>query len=86
MSFRTMSIVTIISLSTWLGADAQSDKNDVKRPQMNDHESVRALGESQTEPRTRARANAKIIVRSSEAKPHDQIAGPALTEIHLNET
>jgi Protein of unknown function (DUF3224) len=37
-------------------------------------------------PRTRARAQAKITVRNSEAKPYDQTAGPALMELHLNET
>jgi hypothetical protein len=34
----------------------------------------------------RIRANAKISVHSSEAKPYDQAAGPALTEVHLCET
>jgi len=53
---------------------------------MNDHESIHAVGQSQTEPRTRARAKAKITVRSSEAKPYDQIASPALMEIRLSET
>ena len=42
--------------------------------------------QSQTQPRKRARAEAKITVHSSEAKPYDQIASPALVEIHLNET
>jgi hypothetical protein len=36
-------------------------------------------------PRTRARAEAKITVQSSEAKPYDQTTGPALVEIHINE-
>lgn len=35
---------------------------------------------------TRARAQAKITVQNSEANPYDQTAGPALTELHLNET
>jgi len=35
---------------------------------------------------TRARAVAKITVHSSEAKPYDQMAGPALLEIRLKET
>ena len=37
-------------------------------------------------PRTRARAEAKITVQSSEAKPYDQTASPALMEIRLGET
>jgi hypothetical protein len=53
---------------------------------MNDPESIRAVGQSQREPRTRARAEAKITVQSSEAKPYDQTASPALMEIRLSET
>jgi hypothetical protein len=41
---------------------------------------------SETEPRTRERAKAKITVQSSEAKPCDQTASPALIEIRLSET
>jgi Protein of unknown function (DUF3224) len=37
-------------------------------------------------PRTRARAEAKITVQSSEAKPYDQTTSPALKEIRLSET
>jgi hypothetical protein len=37
-------------------------------------------------PHTRTHAEAKVIVRSSEAKPYDQTAGPALVEIHISET
>jgi hypothetical protein len=36
--------------------------------------------------RTRARAEARITVRSSEAKPYDETASPALMEIRLTET
>ena len=36
-------------------------------------------------PNARTRANAKVIVRNSEAKPYDQTTGPALVEIHINE-
>jgi hypothetical protein len=43
-------------------------------------------GKSQTEPRARARAEAKITVQSTEARPYDQTASPALVEIHLSET
>lgn len=37
-------------------------------------------------PHTRTHAEAKVIVRSSEAKPYDQTAGPALVEIYISET
>src|SRR6266567_731711 len=56
------------------------------RAQMNDHKSIHAIGQSRTEPRTRARAKAKITVQSSEAKPYDQTASPGLMEIRLSET
>jgi hypothetical protein len=52
---------------------------------MSDHES-RAIRQTQAEPRTRVSAKAKITVRSSEAKPYDQTASPALVEIRLTET
>ncbi len=86
MNFRTIAKVAIISLSTWQGASAQSGKDNEKRPQMTNHESIHAVGQSQTKPRTRARAKAKITVQSSEAKPYDQTASPALMEIRLSET
>ena len=41
--------------------------------------------QSQTEARQRTRAKAKITVQSSEAKPYDQTASPALIEINLSE-
>jgi hypothetical protein len=44
------------------------------------------LAKSQTKPHTRAHANAKITVQSSEARPYDQTASPALMEIRLSET
>jgi len=34
----------------------------------------------------RARAEAKITVQSSEARPYDQTTGPALMEVRLSET
>jgi Protein of unknown function (DUF3224) len=37
-------------------------------------------------PRTRTRAQAKITVQNSDAKPYDHTEGPALMELHLNET
>ncbi len=52
---------------------------------MNDHETIHPIGQSQAEPRTRVRAQAKITVQSSEAKPYDQTASPALMEIRLSE-
>lgn len=42
--------------------------------------------QSHAEPRRQAHAHAKITVHSSEAKPYDETAGPALTEIHISET
>jgi len=53
---------------------------------VNDHESIHASGQSQKKARTRGRAEAKITVQSSEAKPYDQTASPALMEIRLSET
>ncbi len=53
---------------------------------MIDHGSTHAAGQSQAQPRTRARAEAKITVQSSDAKPYDQTASPALLELRLSET
>jgi hypothetical protein len=53
---------------------------------MNDHDSIQSMGQSPAEPRARTRAKAKITVQSSEAKPYDQTASPALVEVHLTET
>src|SRR5919198_867929 len=75
MSVRTIASLTIFCLSTWLAASAQS----ARETNMN-------TTQSQTKPRTRTHAKAKITVQNSEAKPYDQTAGPALMEIHLNET
>lgn len=52
---------------------------------MDDEKSMHAMGPAQTKPRTRATAEAKITVLSSEATPYDQTAGPALMEIRLSE-
>ena len=73
MSLRTVAKVVIISLSVWQAASAHSG-NETNTPM-----------QSQTEARTRVRAKAKITVQSSEAKPYDQTATPALTEINLSE-
>jgi hypothetical protein len=83
MSFRCIATVTIISLSTLRATSAQSAKDN---QQKNHDESIDAAGQTQTGPPTRARAKAKIIVQSSEAKPYDQTASPALMEIRLVET
>jgi GTP-dependent phosphoenolpyruvate carboxykinase len=53
---------------------------------MNEHQPTHAVAQSQTGPRTRSRAEAKIIVQHSEAKPYDQTVSPALMEIRINET
>ena len=53
---------------------------------MKDPESIHTGGQSQMQVRTRARAEAKITVHSSEAKPYDQLENPALVELRLNET
>ena len=83
MSFRTIAKVAIISLSTWQAASAQPG-NETNTPgscdvtwwryneriaQRDDHESIHAIEQSQAEPRTRARAETKITVQSSEARP-----------------
>jgi ketosteroid isomerase-like protein len=43
-------------------------------------------GQSRTEPERRMRAEAQIIVQSSEATPYDETASPPLLEIRLKET
>jgi hypothetical protein len=42
--------------------------------------------QSQTKPRTGAQAAAKVAVRSSEARPYDETASPALVGISIKET
>jgi len=80
---RILAIATITIINAWQVASAQSGKENQR---MNDAESNHAVWQSQTEPRARTRAKAKITVQSSEAKPYDQTASPALMEIHLTET
>ena len=53
---------------------------------MNDAESILAVRHSRGDLPARTRAEAKITVQSSEAKPYDQTASPALVEIRLRET
>jgi Protein of unknown function (DUF3224) len=102
MSFRSVAKVAIISLCTWQAASAQSGpetntpaprldavtrpQHNERRAQANDPKSIHAFGPSQTESGTRARAEAKITVQSSEVEPYDQATGPALMEIRINET
>ena len=74
MSIRPIAILTIFCLS-WLAASDESGK-----------ETCMNTVQSQTEPRTRTRAKAKIIVQNSEANPYDQTVSPALVEIRLSET
>ena len=53
---------------------------------MNEHQPAHTIAQSQTGPRARSRAEAKIIVQHSEAKPYDRTVSPALMEIRINET
>ena len=53
---------------------------------MSENKSDLEFGKSQTAPAKRTRAAAKIVVRSSEAKPFDESASPILTDLRLNET
>jgi len=70
-------LLLVASLSTLLSAG---------NPESKEHGEMTTGGQSQMEPCTRAHAKAKTTVQSSEAKPYDQTAGPALMEIRLNET
>ena len=84
MCFRTIATVTIISLSSWQTASAQSPSEGGL--QVKEHPSTHAIVQPPTEQHTRTHATAKITVQNSEAKPYDQTASPALMEIFLNET
>jgi len=53
---------------------------------MNEQQSTQTREQSPTKSRARTRAEAKITVESSEARPYDQTASPALMEIRLTET
>ena len=53
---------------------------------MNDNRSNGANGLFEAKSRPRTRAEAKIIVQSSEATPYDRTARPALMEVHIIET
>lgn len=54
--------------------------------QMNDKDPIHAAPQPSAQPHRRTHAQAKITVQSSETKPYDQTAGPALMELHLSET
>jgi Protein of unknown function (DUF3224) len=81
MSFLIIATITIIG--TCQAVSAQSGKDN---QQMNHDESTHATKQSQTEQPKRTRAEAKITVQSSEAKPYDETASPKLMEIRLTET
>ena len=53
---------------------------------MNETEPIHAQEQSPTGPPTRVRAQTEITVQSSEVRPYDQTAAPALLEIRLIET
>ena len=53
---------------------------------MNTPEASHAMRQTQGQPRAGHKAEAKITVQSSEAKPYDETASPALVEIRLTET
>jgi len=74
---KTILILFIVSFGTLLFAG---------NPQSKEQADMTTGQQSQTEPRTRLKAKAKITVQNSEAKPYDQTASPALVEIRLSET
>jgi hypothetical protein len=74
---KTILILFIVSLGTLLFAG---------NPQSKEPADMTTSRQSQTEPRTRLKAKAKITVQNSEAQPYDQTTSPALIEIHLSET
>lgn len=53
---------------------------------MNSRKTNDPIGPPPTAWRTRTRAKAEIMVHSTETEPYDQIEGPGLMEIRLNET
>jgi hypothetical protein len=76
MGFRTIAKVAIIALGAWQA---------LCLPQAARGQTV-AIGQSQAKPHSRAKAQAKIIVQSSEATTYDQTVGPALMEVSITET
>jgi hypothetical protein len=55
-------------------------------PSLDGHESIRTTRHPNTQQSEQMHAKAKITVQTSDAKPYDQTASPALVEIHLSET
>jgi hypothetical protein len=97
MSLRIFATVAAISLTLFKAgthsvkptntSDAVASlRSPARSSQMNDHESIRATGQQQTESHARTHAQAKITVHSSDVKPYDQTVSPALMEIHITET
>lgn len=74
--------VAVLCLSVCIGAGAAPAKG----ANMNQEQTQRAERTRARAAGARTRAEAKITVQNSEVKPYDQTAGPALIEIHLNET
>ena len=77
MNKRTL-ILFIVSFSILLFANPQSKEE-------RDMAQRKEGAQSQPNTRTRTRAEAKITVQNSEARPYDQTASPALMEIRLSE-
>jgi hypothetical protein len=76
MIFRTTTFLTLLRLSMFLPTASQPAVKETNMSRMKSH----------TEAHARKRAVANVAVQSSEAKPYDQTASPALIEVHLNET
>lgn len=64
----------------------QGPPNGKEVAQMSGDQSIHAEAQAQARSRTLAHAKATITVHDSEAKPYDETAGPALMELHLDET
>lgn len=79
MGFRAVATIAIASVCSLQPAGAQT----ATEPNIG---SMQSSNQSQTRPSVHTKARAKISVRSSESRPYDQSAGPALEEISLNET
>ena len=89
MAKTLMVVLALLASTVWLTAQEYPQAGSKQRKeatQMNGDESFHAVGQSQAGPPTRAHAKAKITVQSSEAKPYDQTASPALLEINISET
>jgi hypothetical protein len=101
MNARTLATIAIFALGNWQevgaqpaqDADSLASSNDAitaaqhreSTAQMNDNKSNGTNGQSEADSRSRTRAEAKIIVQSSEAKPYDRTASPALMEVNIVE-